>query len=81
MKEILITFCLALTTNINAQSLKESIRAIYKAEFIFDYEESKDIFPKDLQPAFKTAINRGIFVDFILESNNNLSVFLEQIQN
>ncbi len=75
MKEILIMLCLALTTNINAQSLKESIRATYKAEFIFDYEESKDIFPKDLQPAFKTAINRGIFVDFILESNNNLSVF------
>ena len=75
MKEILITLCLALTTSINAQSLKESIRATYKAEFIFDYEESKDIFPKDLQPAFKTAINRGIFVDFILESNNNLSVF------
>ena len=75
MKEILITLCLALTTNINAQSLKESIRATYKAEFIFDYEESKDIFPKDLQSAFKTAIDRGIFVDFILESNNNLSVF------
>ena len=75
MKEILITLCLALTTSANAQSLKESIRATYKAEFIFDYEESKDIFPKDLQPAFKTAIDRGISVDFILESNNNLSVF------
>jgi len=75
MKEILITLCLALTTSANAQALKESIRATYKTEFIFDYEESKDIFPKDLQPAFKTAIDRGISVDFILESNNNLSVF------
>jgi GLPGLI family protein len=33
------------------------------------------MFPKNLQPAFKTAIDRGVFVDFILESNNVLSVF------
>ncbi|WP_413532266.1 GLPGLI family protein [Empedobacter brevis] len=75
MKNVIIGLTLFLGINLFAQTEKESIRATYKTEFIFDYEESKDMFPKDLQQAFKIAINRGIFVDFILESNNNLSVF------
>lgn len=75
MKNIIIGITLFLGVDLLAQSEKESIRATYKAEFIFDYEQSKDMFPKDLQPVFKTAIDRGVFVDFILESNNTLSVF------
>ena len=75
MKNIIIGITLFLGVNLLAQSEKESIRATYKAEFIFDYEQSKDMFPKNLQPAFKSAIERGVFVDFILESNNSLSVF------
>lgn len=75
MKNIIVGITLFLGVNLLAQSEKESIRATYKAEFIFDYEQSKDMFPKNLQPAFKTAIDRGVFVDFILESNNALSVF------
>ena len=75
MKNIVIAIILFLTINLSAQVKKESIRATYKAEFIFDYEQSKDMFPKDIQPVFKKAIDRGVFVDFILESNNQLSVF------
>lgn len=75
MKNIIVGITLFLGVNLLAQSEKESIRATYKAEFIFDYEQSKDMFPKNLQAAFKSAIDRGIFVDFILESNNVLSIF------
>ncbi|MFV0208336.1 GLPGLI family protein [Empedobacter falsenii] len=75
MKNIIVGITLFLGVNLFAQSEKESIRATYKAEFIFDYEQSKDMFPKNLQAAFKSAIDRGIFVDFILESNNVLSIF------
>jgi len=71
---------LFLGINLFAQTEKESIRATYKAEFIFDYEQSKEMFPKDLQPAFKTAIDRGVFVDFILESNHQLSVFRADVK-
>ncbi|MEG0188438.1 MAG: hypothetical protein RR668_07235, partial [Algoriella sp.] len=41
---------------------------------------SKDMFPKDVQPVFKKAIDRGVFVDFILESNNELSIFKADIK-
>ncbi|MFV0139214.1 hypothetical protein OBK20_08310 [Empedobacter falsenii] len=67
MKNIIVGITLFLGVNLFAQSEKESIRATYKAEFIFDYEQSKDMFPKNLQAAFKSAIDRGIFVDFILK--------------
>lgn len=80
MKNIIVGIILFLSINISAQSEKESIRATYKAEFIFDYEQSKDMFPKDLQPIFKSAIDRGVFVDFILESNNVLSVFKPDVK-
>ena len=73
MKNILTLSLLFITSFVFAQT--ESIRATYSAEFIFDYEQSKDLFPKDLQPVFKSAIDKGIFLDFILESNNQLSVF------
>lgn len=75
MKNIIVGITMFLGINLFAQTQKESIRATYKTEFIFDYEKSKDMFPKNLQQAFKTAINRGVFVNFILESNNSLSVF------
>ncbi|MBW1619125.1 MULTISPECIES: GLPGLI family protein [Empedobacter] len=74
-KNIIVAITSFLGINLSAQTQKESIRATYKAEFIFDYEQSKDMFSKNLQPAFKMAIDRGVFVDFILESNKNLSVF------
>ena len=80
MKKIIIGITLFLGINLFAQTEKESIRATYKAEFIFDYEQSKEMFPKDLQPAFKTAIDRGVFVDFILESNHQLSVFRADVK-
>ncbi len=80
MKNIIIGITLFLGINLFAQTEKESIRATYKAEFIFDYEQSKEMFPKDLQPAFKTAIDRGVFVDFILESNHQLSVFRADVK-
>ncbi|MBF0596777.1 GLPGLI family protein [Faecalibacter rhinopitheci] len=73
MKNILTLYLLFITSFVFAQT--ESIRATYTAEFIFDYEQSKDLFPKDLQPVFKSLIDKGIFLDFILESNNQLSVF------
>ena len=73
MKNILTLSILFITSFVFAQ--KETIKATYKAEFIFDYEKSKELFPKDLQPAFKSALDKGIFLDFILESNNQLSVF------
>ena len=73
MKNILTLSLLFITSFVFAQT--ESIRATYTAEFIFDYEQSKDLFPKDLQPVFKSLIDKGIFLDFILESNNQLSVF------
>lgn len=73
MKNILIVFQLLITSFVFAQT--ESIKATYTAEFIFDFEQSKVIFPKELQPAFKSAIDKGIFIDFILESNNQFSVF------
>ena len=59
---------------------EKKLFTLYKAEFIFDYEQSKDMFPKDLQPIFKSAIDRGVFVDFILESNNVLSVFKPDVK-
>lgn len=73
MKNILTLYLLFITSFVLAQT--ESIRATYTAEFIFDYEQSKEIFPKDIQPAFKSAIDKGVFLDFILESNQDLSVF------
>lgn len=73
MKYFLIITSFFLTSLVSAQT--ESIRATYKTEFIFDYEQAKNLFPKELQPAFKSAIDKGIFVDFILESNNQFSVF------
>lgn len=80
MKNIIVGITLFLGASLLAQSEKESIRATYKAEFIFDYEQSKDMFPKNLQPAFKSAIAQGVFVDFILESNNTLSVFKPDVK-
>ena len=80
MRNIVIVIILFLTINLSAQAKKESICATYKAEFIFDYEQSKDMFPKDVQPVFKKAIDRGVFVDFILESNNELSIFKADIK-
>lgn len=80
MKNIIVGIALFLGISLLAQSEKESIRATYKAEFIFDYEQSKDMFPKNLQPAFKSAIAQGVFVDFILESNNTLSVFKPDVK-
>lgn len=80
MRNILTGLTFFFVSHLFAQSDKESIRATYQAAFIFDYEQSKDLFPKDLQPVFKASIDQGVFVDFILESNGILSSFKPDIK-
>lgn len=57
------------------QTKKENIKAVYNTDFIIDYEKIKDGIPPELQASFKSEIERGISVNFELESNGDMSIF------
>lgn len=75
MKKLLLLTTITIFGFVNAQTKKENIRVTYATEFIIDYEKIKDNIPADYRAAFKAEIDKGIVVNFRLESNGEKSVF------
>ena len=81
MKKILFTFCFSLIANytIQAQTKKENIKAIYQSEFIIS-EDLIENLPANYKETVKAEIKNGIYVNFELESNGELSSFKPEIK-
>jgi len=79
MKQLLVTFILIGSHYSDAQSSKENIRAIYTTEFILN-NDIIDQLPAAYKEMAKTEIAKGIFVDFELESDGEMSSFKPEIK-
>ncbi|MBQ0147979.1 MAG: hypothetical protein KBS93_05935 [Flavobacteriaceae bacterium] len=62
-----------------AQTKKENIRAIYTTEFILNNDIIEQL-PAAYKELAKAEIAKGIFVDFELESNGEISSFKPEIK-
>ena len=80
MKRIYLFIILAGTQIAFSQTKKENIKAIYTTEFLIDYDKIKDQIPSSYRDAVKSEIDRGIYVDFELESNGEISSFKPEIK-
>lgn len=70
---------LSITTSF-AQTKKENIKVTYHTDFILDYEKIKDNIPAEYRASFKSEIDRGISVNFELQSNGKISIFKPEMK-
>ncbi len=81
MKKLIFTFCLTVFATLShAQAKKENIKVVYNTDFIIDYEKIKDNIPATYRDIVKGEIDRGISINFELESNGKMSIFKPEIK-
>ena len=82
MKKLILSVCFTTISCIAsfAQAKKENIKVIYNTDFILDFDKIKSSIPAAYQASFKSEIDRGISVKFVLESNGKMSSFKPEIK-
>ena len=82
MKKLIFSVCFTTISCIAsfAQAKKENIKVIYNTDFILDFDKVKNSIPAAYQASFKSEIDRGISVKFVLESNGKMSSFKPEIK-
>lgn len=83
MKKLILSVCFTTISCIAsfAQAKKENIKVIYNTDFILDFDKIKSSIPAAYQASFKSEIDRGISVKFVLESNGKMSSLRRLIES